>query len=119
MNFYTNDGLPPIGSTWTGAGDHEGHTVTQIEFWRPRISGASVSFEVGETPPALKEPATVEFDETGWYRIVAADETVISFDGRKIRVDGGVLTCGRVRCSCTNEWDTGGVPKEWRVPGLS
>lgn len=52
------------GVSWSGAGSHEGHTVTAIERW----------------------PSRVDADRR--------------------------LTCGRVRCSCSDEWDVGGWPFE-------
>lgn len=51
------------GTRWSGAGPHEGHTVTATDVWE-------------------------------W------------------RTDAGVLTCGRVRCSCGNEWNVSGWPTE-------
>lgn len=51
------------GTRWSGAGEHQGHTVTATDAWEDRV-------------------------------------------------DDGVYTLGRVRCSCGAEWNVGGWPVE-------
>ncbi len=61
--------------TWAGGGEHEGHTVTFVESWTPRVENATV---------VLTSP--------------------------ELTIEGGKLTCGRVRCSCGADWSVGGWP---------